>query len=158
MKSRKLWHYGGSVSKSQTVRLKLIILLWTLNQHHWGRSHLHWTFLKFTIASKKSWFQEFQKCFIKGILVLIICSYSSSAGLPAGYTKCDLKNYGGLPQFKVSNQRAWANPTPTPWGRDSKFKSKSLHIMEVFSCKTTLNYGCDCEFVIWTELKFYIEV
>ena len=91
--------------------------------------------------------------FSKGNLsvhLLIICSFSSSAGLPAGYTKCDLKNYGGLPQFKVSNQRAWANPTPTPWGRDSKFKAQSLYlyVIEVFSWKTTLNFGCDHDFLI----------
>jgi len=38
---------------------------------------------------------------------------------PAGYTKCDLKaSRMKAPTFKVTNERAWANPTPTPWGRD----------------------------------------
>jgi len=38
---------------------------------------------------------------------------------PAGYTRCDLKaGRMNVPQFKVTNERAWANPTPTPWGRD----------------------------------------
>jgi len=37
---------------------------------------------------------------------------------PVGYTKCDLKAQGGRPTFKISNERAWTNPTPTPWGRD----------------------------------------
>jgi calmodulin len=38
--------------------------------------------------------------------------------LPPGYTKCDLKAGSRVPTFKVTNERAWANPTPTPWGRD----------------------------------------
>jgi Ca2+-binding EF-hand superfamily protein len=43
---------------------------------------------------------------------------NEGAPLPSGYTKCDLRAQGGRPQFRVSNERAWANPTPTPWGRD----------------------------------------
>ena len=50
----------------------------------------------------------------------MIC-FPRSGSLPAGYTKCDLKAKNGVPRFQVSNQRAWANPTPTPWGRDSEY-------------------------------------
>jgi calmodulin len=37
---------------------------------------------------------------------------------PSGYTKCDLRASGPRPSFNATNKRAWANPTPTPWGRD----------------------------------------
>lgn len=37
---------------------------------------------------------------------------------PSGYTKCDLKAHDGRPTFKISNARAWTNPTPTPWGSE----------------------------------------
>ena len=47
--------------------------------------------------------------------------FCSPTHLPAGYTKCDLRAQGSLPSFRVSNERAWANPTPTPWGRDSEY-------------------------------------
>ena len=47
--------------------------------------------------------------------------FFSPTHLPAGYTKCDLRAQGSLPSFRVSNERAWANPTPTPWGRDSEY-------------------------------------
>ena len=53
-------------------------------------------------------------------VIMMIC-FPRSGSLPAGYTKCDLKAKNGVPRFQVSNQRAWANPTPTPWGRDSKY-------------------------------------
>ena len=45
----------------------------------------------------------------------------SGPPVPGGYTKCDLKAADGGPRFLVKNQRAWANPTPTPWGRDSEY-------------------------------------
>ena len=61
----------------------------------------------------------------------VIC-FPRSGSLPAGYTKCDLKAKNGVPRFQVSNQRAWANPTPTPWGRDSEYHvtaSSSDHML-----------------------------
>jgi hypothetical protein len=38
--------------------------------------------------------------------------------LPTGYTKCDLTAKGKGPAFNIQNQRAWKNPTPTPWGKE----------------------------------------
>merc|ERR1719500_1745181 len=38
--------------------------------------------------------------------------------LPTGYTKCDLTAKGKGPSFNIQNQRAWKNPTPTPWGKE----------------------------------------
>jgi Ca2+-binding EF-hand superfamily protein len=37
---------------------------------------------------------------------------------PAGYAKCDLKSKNGPLRFESKNDRAWTNPTPTPWGKD----------------------------------------
>jgi len=38
--------------------------------------------------------------------------------LPPGYTKCDLTAKNSGPSFNIQNQRAWKNPTPTPWGKE----------------------------------------
>ena len=61
------------------------------------------------------------------MLVFSFASHFSGGHLPAGYTKCDLKAYGDRPSFRVSNERAWTNPTPTPWGRDSEYSVPISH-------------------------------
>ena len=74
--------------------------------------------------------------------------FFSPTHLPAGYTKCDLRAQGSLPSFRVSNERAWANPTPTPWGRDSEYM---LHDNDIPNTSMTglpgllLSKCCHCE-------------
>ena len=64
----------------------------------------------------------FYKFYISsGFFAMMMICFPRSGSLPAGYTKCDLKAKNGVPRFQVNNQRAWANPTPTPWGRDSEY-------------------------------------
>ena len=90
-------------------------------------------FYKFYISSGffASHFASFSPAVFLHDLFMMIC-FPRSGSLPAGYTKCDLKAKNGVPRFQVSNQRAWANPTPTPWGRDSEYHvtaSSSDHML-----------------------------
>ena len=81
--------------------------------------HLAFCLFVFVISFSK-FFPLLFLCMMYSNVIMMIC-FPRSGSLPAGYTKCDLKAKNGVPRFQVSNQRAWANPTPTPWGRDSEY-------------------------------------
>ena len=104
---------------------------------NWGQPELSFLcFISFTshlaflpLISQVFPLQFFSMIYSK--VIMMIC-FPRSGSLPAGYTKCDLKAKNGVPRFQVSNQRAWANPTPTPWGRDSEYHvtaSSSDHML-----------------------------